>query len=174
MSQDIISFQAELCPAIPVVKNNKEFNEYCRLLESIDFILRMGGVDFEVAATYLGHVENHVKQKLKTSAKKRLAKYAVRAMRCNILRHYLDESFISLSMRIAESPVLQRFIGVIAMDEVKVPCKSLLQKYSKFLPKEKISALVDKVVVLARDNHARTGLEEAVSTDEMFVECLLP
>ena len=43
MSQDIISFQAELCPAIPVVKNNKEFNEYCRLLESIDFILRMGG-----------------------------------------------------------------------------------------------------------------------------------
>ena len=74
------------------------------------------------------------------------------------------------SMRIAESPVLQRFIGVIAMDEVKVPCKSLLQKYSKFLPKEKISALVDKVVVLARDNHARTGLEEAVSTDEMFVD----
>ncbi|MFA6567485.1 MAG: hypothetical protein WCS96_04670, partial [Victivallales bacterium] len=76
-------------------------------------------------------------------------------MRCNILRRYLDESFIGLSRRIAESPVLQRFIGAIAMDEVKVPCKSLLRKYSKFLPAEKISALVDKVVVLARDSHAR-------------------
>jgi hypothetical protein len=56
------------------------------------------------------------------------------------------------------------------MDEVRVPCKSLLQKYSKFLPAEKISALVDKVVILARDNHARIGLEEAVSTDEIFVD----
>jgi hypothetical protein len=170
MSRDIISFQGELCPAIPVVKNNKEFSEYCRLLESIDFILRMGGVDFEVAATYLEHVGNHVSQNLKPAARKRLAKYAVRAMRCNILRHYLDESFVGLSRRIAESSVLQRFIGVIAMDEVKVPCKSLLQKYSKFLPAEKISGLVDKVVVLARDNHARIRLEEAVSTDEIFVD----
>ncbi len=170
MSQDIISFQGELCPAIPRVKNNKEFTEYCRLLERIDFILRTGGVDFEVAATYLEHVEKHVRQNLKPAARKRLAKHAVRAMRCNILRHYLDESFMGLSRRIAESPVLQRFIGVIAMDEVKVPCKSLLQKYSKFLPKEKISGLVDRVLVLARDNHARIRLEEAISTDEIFVD----
>jgi hypothetical protein len=170
MSRDIISFQSELCPAIPVVKNNKEFSEYCRLLESIDFILRKGGVEFEAAATYLEHVETHVKQNLKYAARKRLAEYAMRAMRCNILRHYLDESFIGLSRRIAESPVLQRFIGVIAMDEVKVPCKSLLHKYSKFLPAEKISALVDKVVVLARGHHIRIGLEEEVSTDEIFVD----
>ena len=170
MSQDIISFQTELCPAIPVVKNNKEFSKYCLLLEKIDYILREGGVDFEVVAAYWGHVETDAEQGMKYAARKRLAKYAVRAMRCNILRHYLSESFIGLSRRIAESPVLQRFIGVIAMDEVKVPCKSLLQEYSKFLPKEKISALVDKVVVLARDNHARIGLEEAVSTDEIFVD----
>jgi len=170
MSQDIISFQAELCPAIPVVKNNKEFRDYCHLLENIDFILREGGVDFEAVTAYWEHVENHVGQGLKPAARKRLAKYAVRAMRCNILRHYLDESFIGLSRRIAESPVLQRFIGVIAMDEVKVPCKSLLQKYSKFLPAEKISALVDKVVILARDAHTRIGLEEAVSTEEIFVD----
>ena len=102
MSQDIISFQAELCPAIPRVKNNKEFTEYCRLLERIDFILRTGGIDFEVATTYLEHVEKYVRQSLKPAAKKRLAKHAVRAMRCNILRHYLDESFIGLSRRIAE------------------------------------------------------------------------
>ncbi len=170
MSQDIISFQAELCPAIPRVKNNKEFTEYCNLLERIDFILRAGGIDFEVAATYLEHVENHVKQILKPAARKRLAEHAVRAMRCNMLRHYLGGSFISLSRRIAESPVLQRFIGVIAMDEVKVPCKSLLQKYSKFLPKEKISGLVDRVVVLARDNHTRIRLGEAISTEEIFVD----
>jgi hypothetical protein len=170
MSRDIISFQTELCPAIPAVKNNKEFSEYCRLLESIDFILRTGGVDFEVITAYLEHVGDHVRQSLKPAARKRLAEYAVRAMRCNILRHYLDESFIGLSRRIAESAVLQRFIGVIAMDEVKVPCKSLLQKYSKFLPAEKISSLVAKVVVLARDNHTRIGLEEAVSTDEIFVD----
>jgi hypothetical protein len=170
MSRDVISFQAELCPAIPVVKNNKEFSEYCLLLERIDCILRDGGVDFEAVAAYWEHVEAHAKQSLKYAARKRLAKYAVRAMRCNILRHYLDESFIGLSRRIAESPVLQRFIGVIAMDEVRVPCKSLLQKYSKFLPAEKISSLVDKVVVLARDNHAGIGLGEAVSTGEIFVD----
>lgn len=170
MSRDIISFQGELCPAIPVVKNNKEFSEYCRLLERIDCILREGGVDFEAVAAYWEHVETHARQSLKYAARKRLAEYAVRAMRCNILRHYLDESFIGLSRRIAESPVLQRFIGVVAMDEVKVPCKSLLQKYSKFLPAERISALVDKVVVLARDNHGRMGLGEAVSTDEIFVD----
>ena len=29
---------------------------------------------------------------------------------------------------------------------------------------------MDKVVVLAHDNHARIGLEEAVSTDEIFVD----
>ena len=170
MSQDIISFQTELCPAIPVVKNNKEFSEYCLLLEKIDYILREGGVDFEAVAAYWEHVETHAKQELKYAARKRLAKYAVRATRCNILRHYLAESFIGLSRRIAESPVLQRFIGVIAMDEVKVPCKSLLQKYSKFLPNEKISALVDKVVFLSRDNHTRIGLGEAISTDEIFVD----
>ena len=35
MSQDVISFQTELCPAIPAVKNNKEFSEQCSLLENI-------------------------------------------------------------------------------------------------------------------------------------------
>ena len=101
MSQDIISFQAELCPAIPVVKNNKEFSEYCLLLEKIDYILREGGVDFEVVAAYWGHVETHGEQSLKYAVRKRLAKYAVRAMRCNILRHYLSESFIGLSRRLS-------------------------------------------------------------------------
>jgi hypothetical protein len=56
------------------------------------------------------------------------------------------------------------------VDEVRVPCKSLLQKYSKFLPAEKITELVDKVVVLSRDSHARIGLEEAFSTGEIFVD----
>jgi len=170
MSRDVISFQTELCPAIPVVKNNKEFSEYCRLLEKIDCILREGGVDFEAASAYLEHLESFEKRSMKPAAGRRRAKYAVMAMRCNILRHYLDESFVGLSRRIAESQVLQKFIGVIAMDEVNAPSKSLLQKYSKFLPAEKISALVDKVVVLARDNHAWIGLGEAVSTGEIFVD----
>ncbi|MCX6984734.1 MAG: hypothetical protein NT118_08300 [Lentisphaerae bacterium] len=52
MSQDVISFQVELCPAIPAAKNNKEFSEYCLLLEKIDYILREGGVDFEAVAAY--------------------------------------------------------------------------------------------------------------------------
>ena len=74
MSQEIISFQGELCPVIPRVKNNKEFTGYCRLLERIDFILHTGSIDFEVAATYLEHVEKYVKQNLKPAARKRLAK----------------------------------------------------------------------------------------------------
>ena len=109
-------------------------------------ILCEGGMDFEVAAMYIEHVETYAKRSIKPAGRRRLAKYAVKALRCNILRHYLDESFIGLSRRIAESPVLQKFIGVIAIDDVKVPSKSLLQKYSKFLPAEKISGLVDKAI----------------------------
>ena len=170
MSRDIISYQTELCPVIPIVKNHKEYNEYCRMLKRIDLILREGGIDFEAAAAYLEHVENKVGRSVKSGGRKRLAKYAVKALRCNILRHYLGGSFVVLSNRVAESPVLQRFIGVIAMDEIKVPCKSLLQKYSKFLPAEKIAGLVDKVLVLARDKHVQIGLEAAVCTDEVFVD----
>jgi hypothetical protein len=36
-------FQNELCPVIPTVKNNKEFNAYRLLLERMDSILCEGG-----------------------------------------------------------------------------------------------------------------------------------
>lgn len=54
-----------------------------------------------------------------------------RALRCNLLRTLLAEDFRGFTCQLAGNPLFQWFCHVDAMDVVRVPSKSELQRFSK-------------------------------------------
>jgi hypothetical protein len=68
----------------------------------------------------------------------------------------LKEDFRSFSVRLADSPLLQRFVGIARLDAVVVPSKSSLQRYEQWLPGNEVRAVVERLLQLAAQ--PETGL----------------
>jgi len=171
MSGDKIAYQGEFCPAVPPIRRNAQFKEYRRQLERMDQIIRSTGADLKLAASYVRHMGKYRKKEPSARQRKKDTCYSVQGLRCNILRHYLGVSFVELSCRIAESQLLQGFIGASAIDgTAKVPGKSLLFDYSKMLPAEELELFIAVVTSSVIGDHGIAGLEEPVKADDVFAD----
>ena len=53
----------------------------------------------------------------------RIKKIAIKALRCNIVRHLTQESFRRLAVRLADSALLQRFCGLGRVEKITIPGK---------------------------------------------------
>lgn len=171
MSESNIHYQREFSPALPNIRNHKEFNKYRSTLERIDDLIRLSHIDMEFAERYVGFLQEKSSVKFKPTAVRKMTAYAVMGLRCNILRSYTGLSFAKLSNRIAESPLLQWFIGVSRIDgEINVPSRSQLHKYSQMLSTEEIDRFVrDALVFLVEDGEA-VGLENDIDCSEIYVD----
>jgi hypothetical protein len=96
------------------------------------------------------------------------------ALRCTVLRHMLGVSYRDLSMRLAQSELLQWFCGVDNFEEVRVPSKSTLQDYAHWLEKEAMTAVLDQLKAAAARTEAGgscpVGLENALELDAVWVD----
>ncbi len=167
-----IYLEQEFSPVYYRVKGNKEFEKYCKLFERVDQILNDTRLDLEFAETYVKWLEKKYGKELKGKRLTKNIEYAVEAFRCNIVRSLLNDiSFSKLSLRIAESMVLQRFIGRLKLGEyVEVPKRSLLHKYSQILPKKVIEDFVSRVNGYLSATPSELKLKERLKTEEIFVD----
>ena len=142
----IIAFQPELCPVLPLVVGNVDYQEFRTTLERIDTLLMDGGVEAAFMQACLQEVDQERAECAVRAGSEpqpvggkdviRISQHAGRALRCNIARALVGESFRDFSCRLADSSLLQWFCGLGRMDVVHVPSKSTLDRYSRFVPED--------------------------------------
>lgn len=155
----IIAFQPELCPALPVVVGNVDYQEFKATLLRIDELLHKADLESEFVRHYLWEVERvraemagrhgHEPRQLSAKAVTRIAEHAVLALRCNIARALMGGSYREFSRRLADSPLLQWFCGLSRLDVVRVPSKSALERYGKLVPEQMVREVVDHLNQMA-------------------------
>ena len=141
----VIPIQETLRPILPVVHGCRDYNEEKRLLERIDRILILSGVEqlflslsverFE-AKTPGARGEDHLQ------AMERHIRNSRQALRCTVLKQLTNQSYRSLSAALARTPLYRWFCGCPDFEVVRVPGKSTLQDYAQWLPEEDMQKLL--------------------------------
>ena len=178
-----LSYQPELSPALRVVVGNVDYSEFRRTLERIDRIL-LSGIEAEFARLHVEAYEKEAeayalkmgKEPVKMSGKERahVQEQAVRALRCNVVRELTGESARGLSIRMADSELLQWFCRIDRVDVVRVPSKSTVDRYEKLVPETVVRTVVDRLNGVAattgKDGQPELGLEKPLDIEAVFLD----
>jgi len=101
-------------------------------------------------------------------------KHAVKALRCNVVRELTGESNRGLSIRMADSELLQWFCRIDRVDVVRVPSKSALDRYEKLVPETVVRELVDQLNGVAastgEEGQSTLDLEQPLDIDALFLD----
>jgi len=181
---EMIAYQPELSPALREVTGNVDYTEFRKILERVDRLLIESGIETEFVlarkSSYLAeaikHAESLGKEPRKISAKElsKVQKHAVKALRCNVVRELTGQSTRGLSIRLADSELLQWFCRIDRMDVVCVPSKSTLDRYEKLVPETVVRGLVDRLNGQAAstdgDGQALFNLEKPLDVEALFLD----
>ena len=166
----IIPFPQELRPRLPVIIGNVDDLTLRQRLEQIDAVLRDGGVEREFVQRSLNQWlsgsthETTALQQLKFQQRSR------RALRCTILQTLLQEDFRGFSCQLAGHPLYQWFCQVDALDQVRVPSKSELQRFAHWLPVEQMREIIDGLLNAAIQSPSKLRLKETLDLEEYFLD----
>ena len=180
----MLAYQPELRPALPVVVGNVDYSEFRQTLERMDRILIESGVEGQFVRLRLAEGEAEAeeyagqmgKQPRELSAKERekIRRHAVRALRSNVVRELIGETARGLSTRLADSPLLQWFCRMERIDVVRVPSKSTLDRYQKLVPEAVVRQVVDELNGVAasggHEGQGELGLEKPLATEALFLD----
>lgn len=179
-----ICYQPELSPALREVIGNVDYSEFRRTLERIDRLLIDSGIEAEFVRLRLVEYEREVaayaretgKESRKISGRERghVQEHAVRALRCDVVRELTAESARGLSIRLADSELLQWFCRIDRVDVVRVPSKSTLNRYEKLVPETVVRKVIDRLNGVAastgEDGQPELGLEKTLDSDAVFLD----
>lgn len=143
-------------------------------MQRIDEIIAQGG--FEEAFTKLAMSQRERDwTRVSSAAQDRFARFSVLALRCNIVRKLIGVSFRELSVRAADSSLLQWFLRIGEVDRVKSPSKSTLERLSKWVGLEALEELCSRIVKLscqaqAPEQAQPLALIQALDCSEAFLD----
>jgi hypothetical protein len=174
----IIPFQPHLKPKLPTIEGNVDYQEFRRQLQRIDQILDQTQVESEfVSASLQFWTEKGGKSLDQISVKQiqNFQKHSRHALRCNITRTLVGESYREFSTHLADSPLLQWFCQLDFLDVVKVPAKSTLQRYSNWLPTPAMRGIISQLLRQAGLSQVDSALpplnlEEPVDFSTVFLD----
>ncbi len=166
----LIPFPQELRPKLPTIVGNVDYLSLRRRLEQIDALLRASGLERDFVEGALagwqaaGSREPTAVEQLKFQQRSR------RALRCTILRTLLQEDHRGFSCQLAGNPLYQWFCLIDALDQVRVPSKSELQRFAHWLPAGTMRPLLDGLLRQAVEKPAPLRLKEALDLNEYFLD----
>lgn len=180
----IISYQPELSPALRVVVGNVDYSEFRETLSRIDRLLMVSGIEAEFVRSHMEAYGKDVAAAAKRagepprriSAKEwgKVSEHAVKALRCNVVRELTGESARGLSIRMADSELLQWFCRIDRVDVVRVPSKSALDRYEKLAPETVVRKVVDQLNGVAastgEDGQSTLELEKPLDIEALFLD----
>jgi len=170
MPRQIIPFPQELRPRLPTILGNVDYRMLRSRLEQIDALLRESGLETDFVQLSL---DRWTLASSREPSAKELQAYqqrSRRALRCNLLRTLLAEDLRGFSCQLAGNPLFQWFCQVLAMDVVRVPSKSELQRFSQWLPADKMRPVLDRLLHGAMANHTRLSLTQPLDLEEYFLD----
>jgi hypothetical protein len=170
MTCQIIPFPQELRPHLPTIVGNVDYLTLRQRLEQIDTLLLDSGVERDFVQRALerwrraGSAEPSARQQGKYQERSR------RALRCTTLRTLLQEDCRGFSCQLAGNPLYQWFCRVDALDQVRVPSKSEVQRFANWLPANEMRPVLDGLLKAAVESPRRLALKEALDLDEYFLD----
>src|SRR5262245_50745780 len=165
----LIPFPLSLQPPLPTIERNADYRKMRDELLRIDQLLIQTGLEQQFISRCL---ELWLAAGQNPSPKEQL-KYQLhcrRALRCNILRTYLNEDFRGFAVRLADSPLFQHFCGLAEIDKVVVPAKSTLQRYAHWAAPEVLNDLLAQVLRQAHAHPKQLQLAKPVDLDSPFLD----
>jgi transposase, IS5 family len=170
MVATLIPFQPALRPTLPTIEGNVDYRKFRRELSRIDQILLSGlETTFVLAAT-----EHRLAQSQgEAISAAELARYQAnsrRALRCNLARTYLRESYRIFAAHLGDSPLLQRFCLIDELEVIKVPAKSTLQRYAAWVEHKAVQQTVEDLLRQAHHQPGKLQLEQAVDLEACFLD----
>ncbi len=178
----LIALQDFLRTSLPRVFGCKEYNEEKENLERIDNILIKSGLEVKFLQMSLMNWESKynqvdgekecVKKRKGEAARQSYLKQSSLALRCMILLLLTGNSFREMSKAIAKTPLYQGFCRIENLIYVKVPSKSLLQKFSYWLSEEQMREInVELGMILGNKEKALdVGLEKELDMSSVWVD----
>jgi hypothetical protein len=170
MAGSILPFPQELRLRLPTIVGNVDYQNFRRQLEQIDTLLRQSGVEGHFVELALarwrtqGAGEPSVREQVKFQARSR------RALRCTVLRTLLQEGYRGFSCQLAGNPLYQWFCQIDALDQVRVPSKSELQRFAHWLPAPQMREILDRLLRRSIEHPRQLGLKRAVDLEAAFVD----
>ncbi len=172
MAAVLIPFQTSLRPALPTVEGNVDYRQFRDELSRIDELLRSGPeATFVLAATehWLAQSQ-HPPEKISASQLTQYQTHSRRALRCNLARTYLQESYRDFAAHLGDSPLLQRFCLLDELEVIQVPAKSTLQRYADWVEHKAVQQTVEELLRQAHHHPQKLQLEQAVDLEACFLD----
>lgn len=166
----IIPFSEELHPPLPTIVGNVDYLTLRQRLEQIDTLLRHGEVERDFVQRALARWQRAGSRPPTAHEQTKFQHRSRRALRCTVLRTLLQEDYRGFSCQLAGNPLYQWFCRIDALDQVRVPSKSEVQRFASWLPPEEMRALLDGLLKTAVDQPRKLGLAQALDLEEYFLD----
>jgi len=170
MACQILPFPQELRPHLPTIVGNVDYLTLRLRLEQIDALLRQGGVERDFLQRSLATWKPATNAAATAQEQLRFQQRCRRALRCTVLRTLLQEDYRGFSCQLAGNPLYQWFCLVDALDQVRVPSKSELQRFSCWLPAKEMRAVINGLLKAALQQPKKLGLTQALDLEAYFLD----
>ncbi|MEK7280803.1 MAG: hypothetical protein AAB037_00420, partial [Chloroflexota bacterium] len=138
-------------------------------IEQIDELLRVSGAEKEFVELSLQRWMPSGKT-LSARQQQHFQLRSRKALRCTLLRTLLQEDYRGFSCQLAGHPLYQWFCLIDALDQIRVPTKSELQRYSQWLPLEQMKKISTRLLQSALEEPKKLELKEALDVEEYFLD----
>ena len=172
MVANIIPFQPSLRPALPTIEGNVDYRQFRDELSRIDAIL-LGGPEQNFVQEATQHWLAQLGSPAENIPAARLVRFQTnsrRALRCNVARTYLRESYREFAAHLGDSPLLQRFCLLDEIDVITVPAKSSLQRYAECVDHQTVVQTGEELLRQAHHHPEKLQLEQAVDLAACFLD----
>src|ERR1017187_9029927 len=162
-----------------------EFRVWKKRLERINDLLGLSDVEKTFQRLSLGRrnedeqraseKENRAFRPMSAGEQAGYQRLSSQVLRCNVAQTLMGEDFRGFSCRLSESELLQWFCKMDRLDEVRIPGKSTLQRYSQWLPEADMRKVIDRLLAAAAEGKDEGGnqkleLAEALNLEWYFLD----
>jgi IS5 family transposase len=182
MSQTPISHPSHLAEQqrirlpLPIVQGNRDYQERENLLRRMNDLLVSSGVEQELVQHDIQCALRAAPGQAELTDRRRatIQTYAKRTLRCTVARILSNQSHRQFSAHVAESPLLQWFCGYDALEVIRVPSKSTLQRMESSIPQELLSQLnailMHQAGQVSEDGQSALGLAEPIDLSLIWMD----
>lgn len=169
LKPSIIAFELPLRPHLPTIVGSVDYRDYCDQLCHLDGLLVQSGLEEEIMQERLQQwIDLNPERPLSPRLQRRLQNYARQAVRCNIARVLLKEDFRGFAVRLAESPVLQRFCGLSQIAQIKVPAKSTFHRMAAQWDEPTVRGWMMRLLVQGYLQPEKLGLDQPLDLEMLL------
>ena len=182
---ELIPEQEFLTGFVSTVIGPVEYRLWKKQLERIHDILGLGEIEKKFQRLslrqrdekerYVAEKETRPFRPLSAGEQVGYQRLSSQVLRCNIAQTMMGEGLRKFTCRLAESPLLQWFCKMDQLDEIRIPGKSTLQRYSQWLPEADMREVIDALLTAGvqtkdEDGHQKLELFEELDLDSYFLD----